>query len=179
MITISCFQSCIFLTTTIAGLSGFKTLDGGEDVGESLLTARRSDPDFVRADGIMRSLRSVPVFEQGILRKLKRSSFDDIGERSSMLNNGILRTLKRSALPSGNIHTNGLMRSVRSVDKRSLVSIPKYGNDQDDEETTYFIDEKEENLNRGLRSALPEEMRSIRASLIPKHPYDGLTLRYL
>ena len=128
----------------------------------------------------MRSLRSPsePIFEQGILRKLKRSAYDDFEERS-MLNNGIMRSLKRSARPIRNVHTDGLLRSVRSVGKRSLVSIPRDENDQEDEQKTYFMDEKQANFNRGIKSALPEEIRSLRSSLIPNHPYDGLALRYL
>ena len=100
----------------------------------------------------MRSLRSPsePIFEQGILRKLKRSAYDDFEERS-MLNNGIMRSLKRSARPIRNVHTDGLLRSVRSVDKRSLVSIPRDENDQEDEQKTYFIVGKQANFNRGLR----------------------------
>ena len=142
--------------------------------GEALITERRSDPELIRTDGIMRSLRSSsePIFTQGILRKLKRSAYDDLEDRS-MLNNGIMRSLKRSARPIPNVHTDGLLRSVRSVDKRSLVSIPWDENGQEDEQTAYFVDEKQA---RGFRSALPEE---IRASLMPHHPYDGLALRYL
>ena len=155
----------------------FKIFDGEE---EALIPERRSDPEFIRTDGIMRSLRSSsePIFAQGILRKLKRSPYDDFEERS-MLNNGIMRSLKRSARPIRNVHTDGLLRSVRSVDKRSLASIPRDENDQEDEQKTYFMDEKQANFNRGIRSALPEEIRSIRSSLIPNHPYDGLALRYL
>merc|ERR1712032_1681652 len=171
MTTIRCFRVCIFLTSFIVSLSGFKIFNGE---GEALLPARRSDPELIRSDGIMRSLRSSsePIFEQGILRKLKRSANHEFTNRS-LLSNGIMRSLKRSALR--NVHTDGLLRSVRSVDKRSLVSIPRGESSQDDEQTTYFMDEKQANMNRGLRSAL----RSIGSSLIPNHPYDGLALRYL
>ena len=174
MTTIRSFPSCIILTTYIVSVSGLKLFDAGDD--EILNPARRSAPDLIRADGIMRSLRSEPVFEQGIMRKLKRSPYDDFGDKSSMLNNGIMRSLKRSAEPLRNIHGNGLMRSLRSVKKRSLISIPIDENDQDDGKTTYFMDEKNANFKR---SALPEEIRSLRSTLIPNHPYDGLTLRYL
>ena len=85
----------------------------------------------------MRSLRSEPIYEQGILRKLKRSAYGDFEDR--------------------NVHTDGLLRSVRSVDNRSLVSIPRDENDQDDEQTIYFTDEKRANFNRGLISAVPEK----------------------
>ena len=164
MTTISSFQACIFLTSSIFTVSGFKILDGGDD--EILFKIlRRSDPDLVRAraDGIMRSLRSEPVF----------------GEQLSMHNNGIMRSMKRSADPKRTVHSNGLMRSLRSVENRPLMSTPSDENDQDDEQTTFFMDEKDANFNRGLRSALPEEIRSIRSTLIPNHPYDGIALRYL
>ena len=159
MTTIRCFQACTFLTTFIFSLSGFKIFDGE---GESLILARprRSAPEFIRADSIMRSLRSEPIYEQGILRKLKRSAYGDFEDR--------------------NVHTDGLLRSVRSVDNRSLVSIPRDENDQDDEQTIYFTDEKRANFNRGLINAVPEKS-SIRSSLVPYRPYDGLGLwsRYL
>ena len=171
MTTISSFQACTFLTTSIFSVSGFKICDGEDD--EILFPSRRSDPDLVRADGIMRSLRSEPIFEQGIFRTLKRSSPDHFGEQLSMHNNGIMRSIKRSAGSQRNVHRNGLMRSLRSVNKRSLISTPS-----DDEQTTYFMDENDA-FNRGLRSALPEEIRSIRSTLIPNHPYEGLALRYL
>ena len=171
MTTISSFQACTFLTTSIFSVSGFKICDGEDD--EILFPSRRSDPDLVRADGIMRSLRSEPIFEQGIFRTLKRSSPDHFGEKLSMHNNGIMRSIKRSAGSQRNVHRNGLMRSLRSVNKRSLISTPS-----DDEQTTYFMDENDA-FNRGLRSALPEEIRSIRSTLIPNHPYEGLALRYL
>ena len=174
MTTVSRFPAWIILTTFIVSLSGLKIFDDGND--EILKPARRLDPELLRADGILRSLRSQPVFEQGIMRKLKRSSYDDFEHKASMINNGIMRSLKRSAEPLRNIHGNGLMRSLRSVKKRSLLSIPIDENDQDDGKITYFIDEKDANLKRGFRSALPEEIRS---TLIPNHPYDGLTLRYL
>ena len=147
----------------------FKIFDGE---GEALIQERSSDPEFVSEDGITRWRRGGPIFEQGLLRKLKRDAYDDFEDRS-MLNNGIMRSLKRSAQPIPNVHTDGLLRSVRSVDKRSLVSIPWDENGQEDEQTAYFVDEKQA---RGFRSALPEE---IRASLMPHHPYDGLALRYL
>ena len=147
----------------------FKIFDGE---GEALIQERSSDPEFVSEDGITRWRRGGPIFEQGLLRKLKRDAYDDFEDRS-MLNNGIMRSLKRSARPIPNVHTDGLLRSVRSVDKRSLVSIPWDENGQEDEQTAYFVDEKQA---RGFRSALPEE---IRASLMPHHPYDGLALRYL
>ena len=147
----------------------FKIFDGE---GEALIQERSSDPEFVSEDGITRWRRGGPIFEQGLLRKLKRDAYDDFEDRS-MLNDGIMRSLKRSARPIPNVHTDGLLRSVRSVDKRSLVSIPWDENGQEDEQTAYFVDEKQA---RGFRSALPEE---IRASLMPHHPYDGLALRYL
>ena len=147
----------------------FEIFDGE---GEALIQERSSDPEFVSEDGITRWRRGGPIFEQGLLRKLKRDAYDDFEDRS-MLNNGIMRSLKRSARPIPNVHTDGLLRSVRSVDKRSLVSIPWDENGQEDEQTAYFVDEKQA---RGFRSALPEE---IRASLMPHHPYDGLALRYL
>ena len=130
----------------------FKIFDGE---GEALITERRSDPEFIGSDGIMCSLRSPlePIFEQGILRKLKRSAYDDFEERF-MLKKGIMRCLKRSARPIKNVHDDGVLRSVRSVDKRSLVSIPRDENGQE-EEVTYFMDEKQANFNRRLRSALP------------------------
>ena len=118
--------------------------DDGDD--EILTPIRRSEPDIIRVDGIMRSLRSEPIFERGVLRKLKRSSYDDFGDKSSMINNGIMRSLKRSAEPLRNIHGNGLMRSLRSVKKRSLISIPTAENNQDDGKITYFIYEKDTNF---------------------------------
>ena len=161
MTAISSLQACIFLTTSIFSVSGFKILSGRDD--EILFPFRRSDPDLVRADGIMRSLRSEPIF----------------GGQLSMHNNGIMRSIKRSAGSNRNVHSNGLMRSLRSVENRSLMSTPSDENSQDDEQTTYFMDEKDVNFNRGLRSVLPEEIRSIRSTLIPNHPYDGIALRYL
>ena len=115
----------------------FKIFDGEE---EALIPERRSDPEFIRTDGIMRSLRSSsePIFTQGILRKLKRSTYDDLEERS-MLNNGIMRSLKRSVWPLRNVHTNGLLRSIRSVE-----------NGEDDEQRGYFMADKQANFNRGL-----------------------------
>ena len=159
MTTISSFQACIFLTTSIFSVSGFKILDGRDDT--ILFPIQRSDPDMVRADGIMRSLRS------------------EIGEPLSMHNNGIMRSIKRSSGSKRNVHSNGLMRSLRSVENKPLISTPSDENNQDDEQTTYFMDEKDAHFNRGLRSALPEEIRSIRSDLIPNHPYDGIALRYL
>ena len=151
MTTIRCFQACTFLTTFIFSLSGFKIFDGE---GESLILARprRSAPEFIRADSIMRSLRSEPIYEQGILRKLKRSAYGDFEDR--------------------NVHTDGLLRSVRSV------SMPSDEKDLDDEQKTYFMDEKRANYNRGLASAVPEKLRLRRS---PHHPsYDrlGLWSRY-
>ena len=151
MSTIRYFRACIFLTTFIfwPHLSCFKIVDGE---GETLILEKRSDPEFIRADGIMRSLRSEPIYEQGILRKLKRSPYDDLEEI--------------------NVHTDGLLRSVRSV------SMPSDEKDLDDEQTTYFMDEKRANYNRGLASAVPEKLRLRRS---PHHPsYDrlGLWSRY-
>ena len=176
MTTFRSFPFCIIMTTYIVSVSGLKIFDVGDD--KILSPSRRSDPDLIRADGIMRSLRSDPVLEQGIMRKLKRASYDDFGDKSSMLNNGIMRSLKRSVEPLRNIHSNGLMRSLRSIKKRSLISIPIDENDQDDGKTTYFMDKKDANFKRDTRSAFPEGIRSIRF-LIPNQPYDGLTLRYL
>ena len=116
----------------------FKKFD---EEGEALILKRMADPDLIRTDGIMRSLRSSdpePIFEQGILRKLKMSSIDEFEERS-MLNNGIMRSLKRSVWPLRNVHTNGLLRSIRSVE-----------NGEDDEQRSYFMEDKQANFNRGL-----------------------------
>ena len=173
MTTISSFQACIFLTTSIFSVSGFKIFDGEDD--EILFPSRRSDPDLVRADGIMRSLRSEPIFEQGIFRTLKRSSPDHFGNKSPMLNNGIMRSLKRSS-------NTKFSTGVRKAAKKFLISIPMEENDQDDGQTTFVIDEKDLQFDRAraLRSASTEEKDLKRPSLIPKYKkIYGLPLRYL
>ena len=80
-----CFRACIFLTTSILLLSGCKIPDArddpADDVDESLIPERKLDKEIIRTEGIMRSLRSEPIFGQGILRKLKRSFHHDLGER--------------------------------------------------------------------------------------------------
>ena len=131
----------------------FKIFDGE---GEALIQERSSDPEFVSEDGITRWRRGGPIFEQGLprklkrnayddpifeqglLRKLKRDAYDDFEDRS-MLNNGIMRSLKRSVWPLRNVHTNGLLRSIRSVE-----------NGEDDEQRSYFMEDKQANFNRGL-----------------------------
>ena len=171
----STLSSCIFLTTSIFSVSGFAILDGEEDEikildggdDEVLFPSRRSDPDLVRADGIMRSLRSEPVYEQGIIRNLKRSSNDDFGPRSPMLNNGIMRSLKRSG------NTEFLPTGVRTAMEE---------NDLDYGQTTFVIDEKDLQFDRARapRSASPEEIKYKRPSMIRKYKkIYGLPLRYL
>ncbi len=167
MATIS---SCLFLTTLIFSVSGFKIFDGEDD--EILFPSRRSDPDLVRADGIMRPLRSEPIFEQGIFRTLKRSSPDHFGNKSSMLNNGIMRSLKRSS------NTKFIPMGVRKAANKFRISIPMEENDQDDGQTTFVIDENDR--ARALRSASTEEKDLKRPSLIQKYKkIYGLPLRYL
>ena len=147
MATIRSFHACIIiLTTFIVSLSGFKIFDARADVpvGEILTPARRSDPGLIKEDGLISSFRSEPIFEQGILRRLKRTSYDYFREEST-------------------------------------VPIPTEENDQEEGKTKFFVDKKNGHFHAGvLRSGLPEGiLRSIRSTLIPKNPYDGLPLRYL
>ena len=81
-------RACIFLTTSILLLSGCRIPDARDDPSddvdeydESLIPERKLDKELIRTDGIMSSLRSEPIFAQGILRKLKRSFHHDLGER--------------------------------------------------------------------------------------------------
>ena len=70
-------------------------LDAGEDQSEVLNPERSLEPEVIR------TYRSEPVFEQGILRKLKRTSHNkDLGEelKSYLLRHG-LRDHKRGNLP--------------------------------------------------------------------------------
>ena len=86
-----------------------------------------------------------------------------------------------------NVHSDGLMRSLRSIRNdgimRSPRSLPPMEDaHQDDQQPAYMVDEEEVDIFRKpLRSTVPlsAELRSMRSSLIPSHLYDGLTLRYL
>ena len=96
MTTVTKVQVCIFLTASIFSISGAEIFVARDD--GSLFPVLRSNPDFIRADGIPDNMWVDPNFEQIITRKLKRSNNDDF-EHSKMLNNGLMRSLRRSFWP--------------------------------------------------------------------------------
>ena len=94
------------MTTFIFSLSGFKMLDAGEDQSEVLTRERRLEPEVIR------TYRSDPIFEQGILRKLKRSFHnEDLGEemKSYLLRNDIGE------------HKRGLREELKNDSKKLVV----------------------------------------------------------
>lgn len=140
MTTIRWFRVCIFifLTTFIFGphVSAFELFDGAGE-GSALIPARRADPEFI----LRIMLQSQPIFDQEILRKLKRSTHDNFEERSILIS-GITKSLNKLVRPPRNVHIDGLLRMARSVNKRSHHSIPRDGKYQDDEQRTNFMAEK-------------------------------------
>ena len=151
-------------------------------VGARILPVQRSD--LVMEVGNTPSLRSIQnhIFNQGILRTLKRSSpLDEIGIgirrptrseqeeilRSTVHNGGIMRSL-RSSQPSRSVHTDGFLRSLRSL------PVDEDMEDMEDE-PVYIVEE--DAFDRVSRSTLPAEIGSIRSSLIRGHPYGTMTLR--
>ena len=184
MMTLRC---CFSIILTSAIVSSLRILEAGDDVAARILPVRRSD--LVMEVGNTPSLRSIQnhIFNQGILRTLKRSSpLDEIGIgirrptrseqeeilRSTVHNGGIMRSL-RSSQPPRSVHTDGFLRSLRSLPVDEDMEVME---DMEDE-PVYIVEE--DALDRVSRSTLPAEIRSIRSSLIPEHPYDTITLRYL
>ena len=175
------YCSCFILTFSL--VSSFRILEAGEDAGARILPIRGAD--LAMEDGNMRVLRSSQnhIFNQGTLRTLKRSSpLNDYGVRkrseqedilrSTVHNGGIMRSL-RSSQPPRSVHTDGFLRSLRSLPVDEDMEVME---DMEDE-PVYIVEE--DALDRVSRSTLPAEIRSIRSSLIPEHPYDTITLRYL
>ena len=79
----------------------------------------------------------------------------------------------------GLIREKAILRKLRSSDDDFGKTVQTEENDQDDRKSTILQDKKNEHFYGVLRYGLPEEIRSIRSSLIPKNPYAGLPLRYL
>ena len=82
--------------------------------------------------------------------------------------------------PAGFIREQGILRKLRTSDDEFGETIQTEDNDQDDGQTTLLLDKKNVHFDGVLRSGLPKEiLRSMRSSLIPKNPHDGLPLGYL
>ena len=86
------------------------------DVNDVRLT--RSLMEDPRNGGILRSLRSVDVYQNGIMRSVRSNHADGIlralrsvGPYKDLLSQGMLRTLKKRSDP----RLDGILRSLRSV----------------------------------------------------------------
>lgn len=142
---------------------------GKPQIGDVRMT--RSMMEDPRNNGILRSLRSVDIYQNGVMRSVRSNHADGIlralrseGPYKDLVSQGMLRTLKKRSDP----HLNGILRSLRSV-PASIKS-------------TDFV--RSQGILRSTRSDPSFDnvgsLRTIRSDIFKDpHIYDSLALRYL